>query len=201
MTREQLLNTLREDVVEAAKALLGAELVRGPLRARIVETEAYRADDPACHAFGKNRMKNMALFGEPGDAYIYFAYGNHWMLNVVAHAPGEAAAVLIRAAEPIAGLDEMAKRRCLPVTQAANLLSGPGKLAQAFGITSSENSQPLIERPASERLSILPPEKVVGKIWSGPRVGIAEGKWHDVPWRFVEVEKASWASHPKPRLQ
>src|ERR1044072_5351328 len=111
MLVEELRPILERDVVAASSALLGWDIVCGDLRARIVETEAYRHDDPACHAYGKSKMKNMALYAEPGRAYIYFAYGNHWMLNVVCHREGDAAAVLIRAARPLSGLGEMFARR------------------------------------------------------------------------------------------
>src|SRR5690349_19807109 len=108
---DSLREILRSDVLLAAPALLGCDIVRGNLRARIVETEAYRYDDPACHAFGKTKMNNIALWAAPGLAYVYFTYGNHWMLNVVAHVEGDAAAVLIRAAKPLSGQEEMYVRR------------------------------------------------------------------------------------------
>ena len=111
MTQTDLRAVLESDVLAAAPALLGCELVRSGLRARIVEVEAYRQDEPACHAFGKSKMKNMALYSDPGRAYVYFSYGTHWMLNIVAHPPGNASALLIRAAKPIAGQEEMFARR------------------------------------------------------------------------------------------
>jgi DNA-3-methyladenine glycosylase len=193
-TYQDLRTTLEHDVVEASRAILGWDLVRGNLRARIVETEAYRHDDPACHAFGKKKMKNMALFARPGMAYIYLAYGNHWMLNVVAHPEGDAAAVLIRAARPLSGLDEMFDRRPKAVRE-VDLLSGPGKLAAAFGITGVENMVDLLD-PTSE-LHIEPGEPPK-EIIVGPRIGIAVGKAHELPWRFMDEGEMQWISKPKP---
>ncbi len=194
MTADRLLAILEGDVVEASKALLGATLVRGALRARVVETEAYRHDDPACHAFGKKAMKNMALWSRPGNSYVYFTYGNHWMFNVVAHAENDAAAVLIRAAEPLEGIGAMQVNR--GVEDVKNLLSGPGKLAKAFGITSADNDLPLFD--GSKEIHILPAEKAVVNIVEGPRIGISEGKWHEVPWRFVDGDRLEWVSKPLP---
>ena len=194
MTAEELIHILANDVVEGAKLLLGATLVKGPMRARIVETEAYRHDDPACHAFGKKAMKNMALWSHPGNSYVYFTYGNHWMLNVVAHEHGEAAAVLIRAAEPLEGIGEMQANR--GVEDIRNLLSGPGKLAKAFGVTSKENDLPLLQ--TEQNLHIMPAKEMVKNIVEGPRIGISEGKWHEVPWRFVDGDRLEWVSKPLP---
>ncbi len=194
MTNLQLLQILEEDVVEASKVLLGATIVKGDMRARIVETEAYRHDDPACHAFGRKAMKNMALWSRPGNSYVYFTYGNHWMFNVVAHAENEAAAVLIRAAEPLDGIGLMQANR--GVEDIRNLLSGPGKLAKVFGITSTDNDRPLFEE--NQDLHILPAENPVTNIVEGPRIGISEGKWHEVPWRFVDGDRLEWVSKPLP---
>jgi DNA-3-methyladenine glycosylase len=194
MTVEELIQILAEDVVEGSKALLGATLVRGNMRGRIVETEAYRHDDPACHAFGKRAMKNMALWGQPGNSYVYFTYGNHWMLNVVAHREGEAAAVLIRAAEPLEGISDMQINRGLEDVR--NLLSGPGKLARSFNVTSKDNDLPLFD--CASPLFIEPALRPLDNIIEGPRIGIAEGKWHEVPWRFVDGERLQWVSKPLP---
>jgi DNA-3-methyladenine glycosylase len=192
---DSLRLTLERDVLEASEALLGWEIVRGNMRARIVETEAYRHDDPACHAFERTQMLNMALFARSGLAYIYFVYGNHWMLNVVAHEEGNAAAVLIRAAQPLAGIDEMFTRR--PASKRPeDLLSGPGKLAAAFGIGREHNMTDLLD-PASE-LHLEPGNPVVNII-DGPRVGIALGKADDYPWRFVDADSLRWVSKPVPR--
>ena len=201
MTNPELLSILAEDVVEASKALLGATLIKGEMRARIVETEAYRHDDPACHAFGKKAMKNMALWSHPGNSYVYFTYGNHWMLNVVAHKHGSAAAVLIRAAEPLEGIGIMQANR--GVEDIRNLLSGPGKLAKAFGVTGADNDLPLIGVEESGSLGvgdlrIVAPLEPVSHIVSGPRIGISVGKWDEVVWRFVDGDRLEWVSKPLP---
>ncbi|HWA83540.1 MAG TPA: DNA-3-methyladenine glycosylase [Fimbriimonadaceae bacterium] len=192
--RSDLREILEQDVLLATPALLGWDLVRGDLRARIVEVEAYRHDDPACHAFGKTKMKNMALYADPGRAYVYFNYGNHWMLNVVAHPEGDAAAVLIRAARPLSGLETMFERRP-KARKAQDLLSGPGKLAAAFGVTGADNMVDLLDPRSELRLE---PGEVPAAILAGPRVGIALGKAHDYPWRFVDAGALEWASKPRP---
>jgi len=193
VTRDHLLSILKADVVEAGPALLGATLVRGNMRARIVEVEAYRSDDPACHAFKGRTTRTEVMFGPPGFAYVYFNYGVHWMLNIVAHEPGDPAALLIRAAEPLAGLDEMRMNR--PGTKDQGLLSGPGKLAMAFGITGADNGRNLLPETPSG-MFLIPPDEPVAHVRSGLRVGIAQGKWHEVPWRFVDGNAAHWLSRP-----
>jgi len=190
MDREELLSILTKDVVEGAMALLGSTLIRGEKRARIVEVEAYRSDDPACHAFQRRTPRTEIMFGRPGVAYVYFNYGVHWMLNVVAHEPEDPAAVLIRAAQPLEGLDEMSKNRPLAKVD-RDLLSGPGKLAQAFGITGLDNGVDLF---SESDLHLQPATLPVSKILATPRIGIAKGKWDDVPWRFVDEDSLIWAS-------
>lgn len=186
---------LNRDVVAAAPALLGAILVRGEMRARIVETEAYRAaDDPACHAYRKTTMRNMVLFGPPGLAYVYLNYGMHWMLNISAHPDGDAAGILFRAAEPLAGLEEMRSNR--PGIADKELLTGPGKLCKAFGIDRDFNGIDLLDPTSELRLELAEPVK---KILVGPRIGIAEGKGHDTPWRFMDADRTPWVSRPRPR--
>jgi DNA-3-methyladenine glycosylase len=191
---DALRDALSRDVLAAAPLLLGSILRRGSLSARIVEVEAYRADDPACHAFGRTRMKNMALFGEPGTAYVYFNYGMHWMLNVVAHPVGDPAALLVRAAEPLTGLAAMASRR--PKAKCdQDLLSGPGKLASAFEVTKSLNGIDLLSADALHLELGVPPSNVL----VGARIGIAAGKGHDFPWRFVDGDALAWVSKPLPK--
>ena len=191
MKSEELLAILREDVVAAAPALLGSTLVRGPMRARIVEVEAYRSDDPACHAYRGRTPRTEVMYGPPGVAYVYFNYGVHWMLNVVAHPPGDASAILIRAAEPLDGLEIMRANR--GVAKDRDLLSGPGKLAKAFGITGADNGADLFHAdPAG--IALLSPDAPARQVVATPRIGIAEGKWHEVPWRFIDSEAMEWVS-------
>ena len=188
------LEILRSDVLNAAPKLLGWHLVRGGLRARIVEVEAYRgSDDPGAHSFGKTKMKNMAMFGPPGHAYIYFNYGVHWMLNLVAHDHGDASAILIRAAEPLDGLETFRLRR--PKAKAdTDLLSGPGKLAAAFAITGTDNGTYLLDM--NSELHLEPPDEGVVRVAIGTRIGLAQGKGHELPWRFADVDKLKWVSRP-----
>ena len=170
-------------------------MVRGEMRARIVETEAYRgSDDPACHAYRKTAMRNMVLFGPPGLAYVYFNYGMHWMLNVSAHPEGDAAGILIRAAEPLAGIELMRANR--PNVPDRELLNGPGKLAKAFGITKEENGIDLLHPGSPLRIETAVPAP---QIVTGPRVGIAEGKGHETPWRFMDADRLEWVSRPRPK--
>ncbi len=198
--KSDLLDILRSDVVEAAKRLLGATLVSGDLRAEIVETEAYRAeDDPASHAYRGPTRRNQIMFEEPGHAYVYFNYGCHWMLNVTAHEPGRAAGVLVRAARPISGLETMRERRqksAKPIKD-RNLLSGPGKLAQGFAIDGKLNGISLLDPKSVLRIE---PAEDVRPFVAGPRVGIAVGKAEHLPWRFIDRENIEWASFPRPPL-
>jgi DNA-3-methyladenine glycosylase len=192
LTREQLFQALEGDVLSACEALLGWHLVRGPRRARIVEVEAYRSDDPGSHAFRGKTNRNQIMYGAPGRAYVYFNYGVHWMLNVTAHEEGDAAAILVRAAEPLEGRESMYEHRPRAVKD-EELLSGPGKLAAAFEITGVDNGSNLLD-PSSE-LRIEPGEPV-SKVLSGMRVGLATGKGDELPWRFVDAEKLRWISRP-----
>lgn len=136
------------------------------------------------------------MFGRPGIAYVYFTYGNHWMLNLVCHEPDDAAAILIRAAKPLAGLDAMFASR----PQAAkerDLLSGPGKLCQAFGIDRRFNAIDLLHPESELRLEL--PEDAVERVLIGTRIGLTPGKGDELPWRFIEADEAEWASRPLPR--
>lgn len=190
----EFLELLRCDVVAAAEAMVGMELVKGEMRARIVETEAYRAsDDPACHAYRKTTMRNMVMFGPPGKAYVYLNYGMHWMLNVVAHEDQDAAAILIRAAEPLQGISAMRENR--PVPRDEDLLSGPGKLCRAFAIDRDTNGADLFTPESELRLEF---GVRTDRILRGPRIGIAVGKGHDIPWRFVDADRLKWVSKPLP---
>lgn len=197
--QEEYLELLKQDVIGAAQRLLGATLVYGDLRAEIVETEAYRAaDDPGCHAFYGRTKRTEIMFGEPGTAYVYFTYGNHWMLNLVAHEAGNAAAILIRAARPISGLEQMASRRPKAVGE-KGLLSGPGKLCAAFQINANHYGLPLLDLNQNLRIELaLQPCK---EVLTGPRIGLADGKGDLLPWRFADGEQLEWVSKPIRSLQ
>ena len=128
------------------------------------------------------------MFGPAGTAYVFFSYGMHWCLNVVTRPPGEPAAVLIRALEPLDGIDIMMRRR--GVRQARALCSGPGKLSQALGVTGTFNGHPLDRG----RLVIEgPPQRPGGEIVAGPRIGIRKAA--DWPLRFA-VGESPWLSRP-----
>lgn len=170
------------DVLSVSKGLLGRTLVHeldeGVVAGRIVEVEAYHAlGDQASHAARGQTARNSVMFGPPGYAYVYFTYGMHHCLNLVAEPSGVAAAVLIRAVEPLEGLDLMRSRRAGATDRL--LASGPGRLAQAFGITLAHNGADLVEG----RLWIdAQRQKVQEEISVSPRIGISAGV--ELAWRF-----------------
>lgn len=167
--------------IDVARDLLGQVVVSetppGRAAGRIVETEAYLgADDPASHAARLRTGRVEVMWGEPGIAYVYRSYGVHAMLNVVAEREGETGAVLVRALEPIAGVDFMRIRR--GVADERLLCSGPGKLCQALGIGLDMHGTDLV---ASDTLWISPGDPARDVSTSG-RIGISRGMEH--PWRF-----------------
>jgi len=177
-------SALPEQTVDLARFLIGKVVVRalpeGMLAGRIVETEAYMADDAACHAHIGMTPRNRSLFLAHGHAYVYLAYGTAWMLNVSGAAKGEGAGVLIRALEPLAGLDLMALRR--GTDNMRDLARGPGRLAQAFAIDRSLDGVDLTrdrrlwlgrEAGAPERLS-------QAKIGISTRIGLTKGAHLDL---------------------
>jgi DNA-3-methyladenine glycosylase len=196
-TTTPLVEALRAGARPGACALLGCTLVHGDLAARIVEVEAYEnANDPGSHAFRGPTPRNHVMFGAPGHAYLYFTYGNHWMLNVSCFEKGIAGAVLIRAAIPIRGHDAMFARR--PKAQNdRDLLSGPGKLCQAFGLTGEHNGLDLLRPDAPVRIV---PGHAVGRFLHGRRIGLRPGRGDTLPWRFVDAEHLDYASSPRSGL-
>ncbi|NOT25198.1 MAG: DNA-3-methyladenine glycosylase [Acidobacteria bacterium] len=174
-----------------ARELLGKVLVHrtpaGVSAGMIVETEAYIGeDDPACHAASGLTVRNAPLYGPPGHAYVYLNYGVHYLVNAVTEAEGSPAAVLVRALEPLEGIDVMRGRRTLRGTAPAefDLCRGPGNLTRSLGISLAENRLDL----AGSRLTIEDRGLEVRKVSRGPRIGIRVGT--DRPWRF-------WATgHP-----
>jgi DNA-3-methyladenine glycosylase len=160
-----------------ARELIGCRLFFEGCGGVIVETESYERDDPACHAYVGLTDRTEVLFGPPGRAYVYLSYGIHSLLNFVAEPEGEAAAVLIRALEPTAGIDAMRARRGDRPDR--DLCSGPGKLTEALGIDLSENGADLARNP----FLLLPrQEGWQGQVVTGPRVGITKAV--ERLWRF-----------------
>jgi DNA-3-methyladenine glycosylase len=149
------------------------------LAARIVETEAYLPGDPASHAFRGMTRRNEVMFGPPGRLYVYFTYGNHWMMNAVTGRAGEGTAVLLRAAEPLQGLEVMAAHRGRDHPR--DLCSGPGKLAKAFGVTGTLNGADLV---GGSEMTIFEGEPVArSRVSKTTRVGVTLGA--ERPWRFI----------------
>jgi DNA-3-methyladenine glycosylase len=148
------------------------------LTGRIVEVEAYGPDDPASHAFRGPTRRNAVMFGAPGHLYVYFTYGMHFCMNVVTGRVGEGSAVLLRAVEPLEGLEEMRRRRGREAVR--ELCSGPARLCQAFGVDRGLDGADLVRGP---ELWLAQGEPVSpGSISRGARVGIRVGLEH--PWRF-----------------
>jgi DNA-3-methyladenine glycosylase len=182
--------------VEVAPDLLGRLLVRRTpegvrLVGRIVETEAYREDDPASHSYRGRTPRTEVMFGPPGHLYVYFTYGMHFCMNVVTGSDGEGSAVLLRAAEPLEGLEEMSARRGL--TDPRLLCSGPARLAQAFGIVRAHNGADLVN---GSELSLLEGRPVPRtRVERTPRIGVRVGL--DRRWRFL-VRGDPYVSRARP---
>jgi len=180
---------LRGNVHEVARGLLGWTILRDGVGGRIVEVEAYASDDPASHAFRGRTPRNGSMFAAPGTLYVYRSYGIHWCVNVACEPEGTGAAVLLRALEPTAGLDEMRARRGKATDR--DLCSGPGKLAEALGITSADDGMQLASPPFA-----LEPPPAAPDVVSTPRVGITKAV--DLPWRYL-IRETQWASRgPRP---
>jgi DNA-3-methyladenine glycosylase len=176
-------------VVEVARDLVGCVVSHDGCAGVIVETEAYHDSEPACHAFVGLTPRTSTLFGPPGRAYVYRSYGVHALLNAVSEPEGVGAAVLIRALEPLAGIDVMRRRR--GVERLERLCSGPGKLTQALGIELTHNGCDLArgpvqitERPAAWR-------EVRTEI--DLRIGITRAV--ELPWRFCAA-RSRFLSRP-----
>jgi DNA-3-methyladenine glycosylase len=178
---------------EVAPELLGCLLVRrtprGRLVARITETEAYEQRDPASHSYRGRTARNEVMFGPPGHLYVYFTYGMHFCMNVVTGCDGEGSAVLLRAAEPIAGLRTMARRR--GTADCRLLCSGPARLCQAFGVGRRENGLDLVR--GGEIFLVAGRGAPASRIRATRRVGIRDGV--DRPWRFL-VDGDPFVSRP-----
>jgi DNA-3-methyladenine glycosylase len=178
------------DPRRVCRELLGKVLVRHQARtslaARIVEVESYFGkSDGAAHSFAGRTPRNAVLFGPPGHAYVYFIYGNHYCLNVSCLPDGVAGGILFRAVEPVVGIEAMAKARGLELNgtrNLRNLTSGPGRLAEAFGVTRErDNGKDLAS--AESDLFIADDGYRVKKVLTTPRIGITKAA--ERPWRYV----------------
>lgn len=180
------------DVVMVSREILGKVLVRQEERriraGRIVEVEAYLGTtDPAAHAAAGKTERNFVLFGPPGHAYVYFIYGNHYCLNISCEPKGKAGGVLIRALEPLTGLELMAQARGYEgplekTTERRMLASGPGRLAEAFDITRERDNDKDVTSAKSDLRIVddgFRPEKIVAT----PRIGITKAAQEEL--RFV----------------
>ncbi len=184
-------------VLSVAKACIGKLLVhrtkQGLSVGRIVETEAYRGpEDRAAHSFaGRRTARTEVMFGPPGHAYVFFVYGMHYQFNIVTTREGAPHAVLVRAVEPVLGVDWMAKRRNLPETS-RELTNGPGKLCQAFAIGKQDYGADLC---GSELFLADGPRT---RSAASPRIGIDyAGDWAQKPWRFFDP-KSRYVSRARP---
>jgi DNA-3-methyladenine glycosylase len=175
-----------QPTIRVARQLLGKYLVRrhpdGKTVGKIVETEAYVGPhDLACHAAKGRTARTEVMFGPPGHAYVYFIYGVYYCLNIVTEEVGHASAVLIRALEPIEGIELMQKRRGLD--ELRKLVSGPGKLCLAMAIDKALNSA---DMSRGNVLYVEDRGERAAKIVARPRIGVDyAGKWKDKPWRFL----------------
>ncbi len=181
-----------------APGLLGRVLVRVQpdgtrLAARIVETEAYAEGDPASHAFRGQTPRNAVMFGPPGHLYVYFTYGMHFCMNVVTGRDGVGSAVLLRAAEPIEGLDAMAQRR--GTDDPRRLCSGPARWTQAFGIGRADDGRDLVHGREVYLLEgePIPPRRIERTTRVGVTVGVERR------WRYL-VRRDAFVSPGRPAV-
>ena len=183
MTFERLV---AGSVHDAAPALIGWTLLVDGVGGRIVEVEAYAADDPASHSFRGPTPRTEVMFGRPGRLYVYRSYGLHWCANLVCEEAGRGAAVLLRALEPTHGLETMRGRRGLDDPRL--LAAGPGRLCEALCVTREHDALPLDEPPFELRAADEPVEVV-----AGTRIGISVAA--ELPWRYAEAG-SRWLSRP-----
>jgi DNA-3-methyladenine glycosylase len=176
-------------VHEVAPDLIGVTLLVDGVGGEIVEVEAYDQEDPASHGYRGRTLRNEAMFGPPGHAYVYRSYGIHWCLNLVCGAEGVPEAALVRALEPTAGLEEQRCRRGVEDVRA--LCSGPGKLTQALAVTREHDGLALDKVPFR-----LEPRELVPEIVTGPRIGITRAT--ELSWRYALAGSPYVSRAPRP---
>ncbi|CAA9458719.1 MAG: DNA-3-methyladenine glycosylase II [uncultured Rubrobacteraceae bacterium] len=177
----------RQVAVDLLGCVLVHETAEGLASGVIVETEAYRPEDPACHAYKGPTMRNRNIFGRPGIAYVYLSYGIHKLLNVVCEGEGVGSAVLIRALRPLEGLEAMRERR----KRKMDLCNGPGRLTQALNIELAQDGTELTEAPLYIRRGDAPE----GEVLSTTRIGISRGT--ELPWRYLVEGERDISVQPK----
>ncbi len=188
------------DALEVARDLIGCLFVREEggerVGVRLVETEAYRGfDDPGSHGYRGITRRTEVMFGPPGRLYVYFTYGMHWCVNVVCARDGVCQAVLLRAGEPLFGIDTMRARR-KGIAQDRLLGSGPARLAQALGVTGELNGASLLRGGGFWCAEDDDTERYRAAVSRTPRIGLGEGRGDGLPWRFV-VPGNPYASRPR----
>jgi len=176
-------------VRRVARELLGCTVRHGDTAGVIVETEAYHESEPACHAFIGMTAHNEVLFGRPGIAYIYRSYGIHALLNAVTDGDGVGAAVLIRALQPVDGIELMRLRRG-PVAD-SEVCNGPGKLTQALAIGLELHGTDLVSGP----IAIESRAGAAPRVVTSPRIGITKAP--ELPWRY-SIADSRFVSRPRP---
>lgn len=181
----------RRDTLAVARELVGTLLVRDEIALRITEVEAYLPGDSASHCRAGRTARNAPMWGPPGRVYMYLCYGLHHMLNIVTDDDGVGAAVLVRSAELVRGEAQVMTRRRWRRPPGPELLTGPGKVAQALGLDPTFSHHPLFEPGGLELHAAPEPRPLV----TGPRVGIdfAEPADRDAPWRIADAE-SRWVS-------
>ena len=182
------------DVHDVARHLLGARISHSGVTIRVTEVEAYAGrGDPGSHGFRGPTPRTRVLFGPPGGLYVYFTYGMHWCANAVCGRPGQGVAVLLRAVEPMLGIDAMRAARGQPPRD-RDIGSGPARLAQAFGITGAMDGADLVTGDQGLRIvddGVPPPAEPV----AGPRIGISKATEH--PWRWHVPGNAHVSKAPR----
>lgn len=175
--------------VDCARELIGAVLEWDGCRGRIVETEAYAAaDDPACHTFFRPSAREFVARESAGTAYVYLNYGVHWMFNLLVKGAAGDGFVLVRALEPLEGLELMRRRRKGRADR--ELCAGPGRLTQALGIGRADHARPFLDHASR---GLVAGER--GEIVADGRVGISRGG--DLPWRFTEKDNRFVSRKPR----
>lgn len=184
----ELEEVLARSVHDAARTLVGCTLLVDGVGGVVVETEAYAPDDPASHSYPGPTRRNATMFGPSGRLYVYRSYGIHWCANVVCGEEGVGSAVLLRALEPTTGVEVMRSRR--GVEDVLLLCSGPGRLAQALGITGEHDGLPLDAAPFE-----LNTARGVADVVTAPRVGVNRGTAQ--LWRYA-LKGSAYVSRPRP---